>query len=123
MPAKKHQQPESDSDDGMDMMGGGAMDFSRFTNPNYSREFLATLPGKVRDRTKVLLAMDDKATAKRDALRKEKDMLRRSFEEKFAVLFARRKEIVNGEGKAVSEEEVAKGYPTEHKDVVSITAG
>ncbi|CUF73468.1 nucleosome assembly protein, putative, partial [Bodo saltans] len=119
MPRPKQQQPETESDEDHGEEEGRALDFARFTNPNYSREFLATLPQKVRDRTKVLMAWDEKRVAECNEREIAMDELRRKYEGLFAPLFARRKEIVTGE-KAPSQEEVLEGFPAEHKGKVEI---
>jgi nucleosome assembly protein 1-like 1 len=118
MPRPKTQQPESESEDDHDD-DGRAVDFARFTNPNYSREFLATLPQKVRDRTKVLMSWDDKRVKECNEREIAMDELRRKYEGLFAPLFARRKEIVTGTA-LPTQEEVLAGFPAEHKDLVEI---
>lgn len=113
-------EPESESEDSYDgdMMGG--MDLSRFTNPNYSREFMATLPEKVRNRVKLLLSWDDAFVEKSNAREKANDELRRKYEALYAPLFARRREIVTGAADP-TEEEVAKGMPADHKGKIEVT--
>lgn len=119
MPRPKQQQPPTESDDDHSGDEGRALDFARFTNPNYSREFLATLPQKVRDRTKVLMSWDDKRVAECNEREIAMDELRRKYESLFVPLFARRKEIVTG-SKPPTQEEVVEGVPEDHKGKVEI---
>ena len=119
MPPKnqKFQEPESSSEE-EDAGQGRGLDFTRFTNPNYSREFMATLPSKVRDRTKVLLAMDKDLASRRNAKEIAVDELRRKYEALFLPLFERRREVVTGEGEVPTDAEVTAGFPDEHKEKV-----
>lgn len=109
------QQQESDSD--ADMAGGmGAPGFdpARFTNPNYSREFLATLPAQIRKRVSALVGFDKQfMEAKKDYEAKRNELLIQ-FESTAAPLHQERKSIVSG-GAAVTEEQVQEGFPEEHK--------
>jgi nucleosome assembly protein 1-like 1 len=122
MPPKnqKFQEPESSSEEGDEGMDGRGMDFTRFTNPNYSREFMATLPAKIRDRTKALLALDAELTARRNAKEIAVDELKRKYEALFAPLYERRREIVIGLGEPATAAEIAAGVPEDHKGKVSV---
>eukprot|EP00388_Colpodella_angusta_P014005 GDKJ01035062.1.p1 GENE.GDKJ01035062.1~~GDKJ01035062.1.p1 ORF type:complete len:576 (-),score=151.99 GDKJ01035062.1:38-1765(-) len=121
MPAKAKQQqyePESESDDNEEagMFGG---DPSKFLNKNFSREFMATLPAKIRDRTKLLITFDDeflKQQGSHDAKMRE---IKMKYEKLYQPLFARRKDIVVGDAEP-TEEEITKGFPEEHKGEVEI---
>lgn len=122
MPAKAKQQqyaPESESEDEpVDMMGG---DPAKYLNKNFSREFMATLPAKIRDRTKLLISFDDEQQKEQIAHDAKITEIKKKFEQLYQPLFARRKEIVVGTSEP-TEEEVVKGFPEEHKDKVDITA-
>jgi len=112
-------EPESESEESYDGDMGG-MDLSRFTNPNFSREFMATLPDKVRNRVKLLLSWDEAYVEKSNAREKANDELRRKYEALYAPLFARRREILTGDADPTAEE-IAKGMPEDHKGKVETT--
>ena len=114
MPPKHHQESESDDE----APTGRMPDFSRFTNPNFSREFMATLPPKVRSRVKLLMTKDDEFVSGEAKHRIRKEELRRKFEEDVQPLFSRRKELVTGDDP--TDEEIAYGFPDDHKGKVSI---
>lgn len=120
MPAKAKQQqyaPESESEEEGDMMGG---DPGKYLNKNFSREFMASLPAKIRDRTKLLISFDDEQIKEQAAHDANVIAIKKKFEELYKPLFDRRKEIVVGTSEP-TEEEITKGYPEEHKDKVDIT--
>jgi nucleosome assembly protein 1-like 1 len=93
MPAKRapDMMSESSDDNGMN----GNFDPSRFTNPNYSREFVAALPAQIRARTNALLGLDaDYMVAKKEHDAKI-DALKKEFETTIAIPFGqRRKQLV-----------------------------
>jgi len=93
----------------------------RFTNPNYSREFLATLPTGIRKRVNALLGMDKKFVELRKDYETKRNELTRKFElEQATPLYQQRKAIIAGEA-AVNDDQVNDGVPEEHKDI-SVTA-
>jgi nucleosome assembly protein 1-like 1 len=109
------QESESDGDAGM-QMGGGAPGFdpARFTNPNYSREFMAKLPAQIRKRVSALIGLDKQyMDAKKEYENKRAELLVK-FETVAAPLHQERKAIVDGTA-AVTEEQVQEGFPEEHR--------
>lgn len=107
---------ESDSDAG-DMgghMGAPGFDPARFTNPNYSREFLATLPAQIRKRVSALIGLDKKFMEAKKEYEAKRNELLIQFESKAAPLHQERKAIVSGAA-AVTEEQVNEGFPDEHR--------
>lgn len=118
MPPKRNQEPSSSEDEGP-MMGAGASDPSRFFNVNFHREFMAKLPEAIRNRTKLLLALDtevEKITTENDAKR---FAVMKKYYEQCLPLLQRRREIVIGE-KDVTDDEVKAGFPAEHEGVVKL---
>ncbi|EPY36480.1 nucleosome assembly protein 1-like 1 [Strigomonas culicis] len=93
-----------------------------FFNPNFSKEFMEKLPGKIRERTDVLLADDKKISDLQKEHKAEVHRLHKEYMAAFRPIFQRRAEIVSGKGAAITDEEVKKGMPAEHHDVVEITA-
>ncbi|CAG9572731.1 putative nucleosome assembly protein [Leishmania major strain Friedlin] len=108
-----------DEDDEGDMMEmGNMLDFQKYLDPDFSKNFMASLPEKIRQRAQVLSAYDKDLSAQQKAYKaKEMDILRR-YDALFEPLLQRRKEIVTGA--AVSDEEVKKGMPEEHVNVISV---
>lgn len=112
-----------DDDDGFvneQLMGLMNSPMEKYFNINYSKEFMASLPEKIRQRTDVLLQYHEEFMA----LQKEKEerevAIRRKYESLFAPAEHRRKEIITGTGAPVSDEEVKKGFPEDHAGKVSI---
>uniref|UniRef100_A0A7S1MHD5 Nucleosome assembly protein n=1 Tax=Neobodo designis TaxID=312471 RepID=A0A7S1MHD5_NEODS len=114
MPPKRRQEPESESDDGMPM-GGMPMDFARFTNPNYAREFKAKLPAKIRDRVKALEALDEDYKKMKVEMSKLVDAAEREYHKAIVPFAERRKKILSG-AEEPTEEEVQQGFDEEHKE-------
>ncbi|KAK7195656.1 nucleosome assembly protein [Novymonas esmeraldas] len=123
MPPKQQQraapvvQPEEDEEDDV-MEMGDMMDLQRYLDPDFSKNFMASLPEKIRQRALVLVDYDKDLLAQQKAhQQKEADIIKR-YDALFAPLLQRRREIVTGA--AVTEEEVSKGVPEDHAGQVSI---
>lgn len=120
MPAKakqqQHQEPDTESEEEVDM---GQSNPAKFLNKNFSREFMATLPAKIRDRTKLLISFDDEYLKEQTAHQEQVIAIKKKYEALYQPLYNRRKEIVLGDVKP-TEEDVLKGYPEEHKGQVEI---
>lgn len=115
-PKNSHVDPHGDSEDDMAHIGGGAPGFdpSRFTNPNYSREFLATLPSQIRKRVNALLGLDKKYVELRKDYENKRNAAYLKFEQEVAApLYQERKAIVAGDA-AVNDDQVQDGLPQEH---------
>ncbi|CAC9482593.1 nucleosome assembly protein [Leishmania donovani] len=109
--------PEED-DEGDMMEMDNMLDFQKYLDSDFSKNFMAGLPEKIRQRAQVLSAYDKDFSAQQKAYKvKEMDILRR-YDALFEPLLQRRKEIVTGA--AVSDEEVKKGMPEEHVNVISV---
>ncbi|KAG5481176.1 hypothetical protein CUR178_06408 [Leishmania enriettii] len=107
---------EDDDDDVME--AGNMQDFQKYLDPDFSKNFLESLPEKIRQRAQVLSAYDGDLTAQQKAQKAKEAHILRRYDALFAPLLERRKEIVTGA--AVSDEEVKKGMPEEHAEVVSV---
>jgi nucleosome assembly protein 1-like 1 len=113
MPPKRHQEPETESEDDQQMMGG-AVDFARFTNPNYAREFKAKLPSKIRERVQALEALDADYQKMKVQMSKLVDEAEREFHKSIAPRAARRARILTGDVQP-TDAEIAEGFTEEHK--------
>jgi len=108
------EESESESDD-----QGNVMDFARFTNPNYAREFKAKLPEKIRDRVKALEALDEDYKKLRLEQRAATEAAEREFQEAIKPHAAARLKILNGEVEP-TEDEVKAGLPAERADEIHL---
>ena len=96
-------------------------DLARFANPNYSREFLAGLPPKVRERVTALQGLDKKYKELHEAHQAALLAIHRKYDIQAAPLMMRRREIVCGEeGGEPTNEEVLKGFPKDHEGAVKL---
>ncbi|KPA82663.1 putative nucleosome assembly protein [Leptomonas pyrrhocoris] len=123
MPPKHHREPvvmppvEDEEDDMMDM-DMGMTDFQKYLDPDFSKNFMASLPEKIRQRAQVLSAYNEDYLAVQKACKDKETAILRRYDALFAPLLQRRQEIVTGA--AVTDEEVRKGMPAEHEEQVSV---
>ena len=108
---------EDEEDDAMDM-GMGMLDFKKYLDPDFSKDFMASLPEKIRQRAQVLSAYNEDYLAMQKACNEKETAILRRYDALFAPLLQRRHEIVTGA--AVTDEEVKKGMPAEHEGKVSV---
>lgn len=90
---------------------------ARFTNPNYSREFVAGLPEAVRNRVKALVGLDKKFVELKNAHESEIVKITRKYELLLQPFYERRSAIVNGAA-TVTAEDINGGYPADHEGKV-----
>lgn len=92
-----------------------------FMDKDYSKKFLGKLPPKIQDRVRVLLSFHEDFKKIESEYEDREMEIRMKYDEKFAPLFQRRKEII--EGSDITEEEVKGGFPEDHENKVSLTEG
>ncbi|EAN95410.1 putative nucleosome assembly protein [Trypanosoma cruzi] len=93
--------------------------FHKYFNPNYSAEFMSKLPERIQQRAKVLLHYHEEYEKLRKNFEEKETALRRQYDELYAPLHDHRKEIITG-SREPTDEEVAKGFPSEHEGQVEI---
>ncbi|KEG10187.1 putative nucleosome assembly protein [Trypanosoma grayi] len=121
MQSKRRAAHEHEHEEEMLHEHGMSSPFEKFLNPNYSAEFMAKLPERIRQRAQVLMHYHEEYEKLRKSFEDKETDLRRKYDEMYAPLYDRRKEIVTGTCMP-TEEEVAKGFPSEHEGVVDISA-
>jgi nucleosome assembly protein 1-like 1 len=112
-PKQRHQEPDTESEEGGEQDFGG-LDFARFANPNYAREFKAKLPEKIRDRVKALEALDEDYKKLKVEMSKLVDAAESEYQKAIAPLAEQRRQILTGE-REPTEEEITTGF-AEHKE-------
>jgi len=116
MPPRKYQESESGSEDDQGQM----LDLSRFTNPNYAREFKAKLPEKIRDRVKALEALDEDYKKLKLEMSTAIEAAERAFQEDIKPQAVARQKILSGAVEP-TDEEVQAGIPEELKEEIVLT--
>ncbi|CCW71539.1 unnamed protein product [Phytomonas sp. Hart1] len=117
MPPKA--QHDSDDEPIEPMMSNTNM--AKYFDQHYSETFMKSLPEKIKDRVQVLLKYHDDCMKLQENVEQEEQQLRKEFDAKYASIFARRREIINGTGPEVTDSEVMAGFPEEHTGKVDIT--
>jgi nucleosome assembly protein 1-like 1 len=111
--------PSEDEENDMDMgTGMGMLDFQKYLDPDFSKNFMASLPEKIRQRAQVLSVYNEDYLAIQKACKDKETAILLRYDALFAPLLKRRHEIVTGA--AVTDEEVKKGMPAGHEGKVSV---
>ncbi|RNF12184.1 nucleosome assembly protein [Trypanosoma rangeli] len=113
MPARQNMGHEHESDE------EAPTAFHKYFNTNYSEEFMRKLPERLQQRAKVLMHYHEEYEKLRKSFEDKETALRRNYDEVFRPFYDRRKEIVTGVNEP-TDEEVAKGFPSEHEGLVDI---
>ncbi|KAH9589380.1 Nucleosome assembly protein (NAP) [Trypanosoma melophagium] len=119
MPAKRRAVHEHDEEEEMMHDGDMSTSYQKYFNPNYSAEFMNKLPERIRERAQVLMYYHEEYEKLNKNFEEKEMELRRKYDELYVPLYERRKEIVTGASEP-TEEEVKKGFPSEHEGKVDI---
>eukprot|EP00758_Cryptobia_borreli_P011920 Tbor_TRINITY_DN5703_c6_g1::TRINITY_DN5703_c6_g1_i1::g.21021::m.21021 len=111
---------DNNNDPDMSAFMGHARIEDKYFNKNYHREFMAKLPEKIRDRTKLLLSLDNIYMSKYNDYNNNINNIKIKYEALYQPLWARRRDIINGNSDEITEEEILEGYPEDHKGQVDI---